>query len=358
MPAISIVANFYNSEKYIDKLIKSVLAQTFTDWELIAVNDCSPGRDSEILHRWENKDSRIRVIDLQQNIGLARAKKVGIDAANGEYIAFTDGDDWFEKDALSTLYSSATNTGSDIVIMEYYRVYPLGVKRRISLCLDSSDYNRRIGQKEFLERFYNIWLGGTRLLSAYWSKFYKADKLKSFNFEFSSKEDTYAEDLDFTRHFLPTLDSVTFISYSGYNWRYGGISSMVKPYEYFKVDRILSTYSRRYEAALRLIDRYSVDQSRRSITHEAMEVLTEVLERFTYPLIKAKVGDQDIQEAIQKHLLNTQLCKERQIFESQTSNPLAVAIMHQDACAICDKMKKRYAEQWKTRLVRRILSFL
>ncbi len=133
---------------------------------------------------------------------------------------------------------------------------------------------------------------------------------------------------------------------------------MVKPYEYFKVDRILSTYSRRYEAALRLIDRYSVDQSRRSITHEAMEVLTEVLERFTYPLIKAKVGDQDIQEAIQKHLLNTQLCKERQIFESQTSNPLAVAIMHQDACAICDKMKKRYAEQWKTRLVRRILSFL
>ncbi len=122
MPAISIVANFYNSEKYIDKLIKSVLAQTFTDWELIAVNDCSPGRDSEILHRWENKDSRIRVIDLQQNIGLARAKKVGIDAANGEYIAFTDGDDWFEKDALSTLYSSATNTGSDIVIMEYYRV--------------------------------------------------------------------------------------------------------------------------------------------------------------------------------------------------------------------------------------------
>lgn len=77
-PLVSIVANFYNSASFIPKLVKSVLAQTYGQWELIAVNDCSPGRDREVLERWAatpEAGGRIRVINNPANQGITRAKQ-------------------------------------------------------------------------------------------------------------------------------------------------------------------------------------------------------------------------------------------------------------------------------------------
>ena len=107
MAQISIVVPVYNAEKYIEQTIDMVRAQTFTDWELILVEDCSKDNSQTVLKRKteELQDSRIRVIYKEQNEGAAKARNTGIEAATGRYMAFLDADDvWMEdklKDELS-----------------------------------------------------------------------------------------------------------------------------------------------------------------------------------------------------------------------------------------------------------------
>ncbi len=95
MPKISIVVPVYNAEKYIEQTISMVQKQTFTDWELILVEDCSKDKSREVLQRImdEQPDSRIRVIYKEKNEGAAKARNTGLMEAKGEYLAFLDADD-------------------------------------------------------------------------------------------------------------------------------------------------------------------------------------------------------------------------------------------------------------------------
>lgn len=103
MPQISIVVPVYNAEKYIEKTIDMVRAQTFTDWELILVEDCSKDNSQAVLKRKmeELQDSRIHVIYKEQNEGAAKARNTGIEAASGRYLAFLDADDIWKEDKLA-----------------------------------------------------------------------------------------------------------------------------------------------------------------------------------------------------------------------------------------------------------------
>lgn len=94
MPRVSIVMPVYNGEKFISESIDSVLDQTFTDWELIIVNEFGSNKETtEIIHRYEKKDSRIKVIQNEQRLRIAESLNVGMRNAAGEYIARMDSDD-------------------------------------------------------------------------------------------------------------------------------------------------------------------------------------------------------------------------------------------------------------------------
>ena len=97
---ISIIVPVYNSEKFIKDTIKTVEEQTYENWELLLVNDCSTDNSKKIIEEYEKKDKRIKLIDLEQNSGAAIARNTGIDRANGKYIAFLDSDDLWEKEKL------------------------------------------------------------------------------------------------------------------------------------------------------------------------------------------------------------------------------------------------------------------
>ncbi len=116
MSIISIIVPVYNVEKYIDRCIKSILAQTFTDFELILVDDGSPDRCGEICDGYAESDNRIRVIH-QKNSKLSAARNVGMDIAVGKWIAFIDSDDWIHKDYLKILINGALDD-TDIVVCE------------------------------------------------------------------------------------------------------------------------------------------------------------------------------------------------------------------------------------------------
>ena len=114
-PAISIIVPVYNAEQYLQRTIASILMQTFSDTEIIFVDDGSEDRSQEIIEQYAKKDSRIILLQQEhQNAGAARNK--GLSIARGEYLSFLDADDFFEPGMLETAYQTAVEENSDIVV--------------------------------------------------------------------------------------------------------------------------------------------------------------------------------------------------------------------------------------------------
>ena len=97
---VSIITPVYNAAAYITETIESVLAQTYTNWEMLIVNDCSKDSTVEIVQSYAAKDKRIKLINLKQNSGAAAARNTAIQNAKGRYIAFLDSDDLWKKEKL------------------------------------------------------------------------------------------------------------------------------------------------------------------------------------------------------------------------------------------------------------------
>jgi glycosyltransferase involved in cell wall biosynthesis len=97
---ISIVMPLYNSEKYISESIESVLSQTYNHWELIVVDDKSTDNSSMIVESYAHKDNRVKLINLDTNVGPTKARNRAIEEANGRYISFLDSDDMWLPDKL------------------------------------------------------------------------------------------------------------------------------------------------------------------------------------------------------------------------------------------------------------------
>lgn len=98
----SIIIPVYNVEQYLRACLDSVLAQTFSDWETVCVNDGSTDGSLSVLEEYEKKDHRLRIIS-QPNGGLSAARNTGLAAAQGDYVVFVDSDDWVEPSMLSRL---------------------------------------------------------------------------------------------------------------------------------------------------------------------------------------------------------------------------------------------------------------
>ena len=104
MPAISVIVPVYQGERYIEKCVESVTKQTFSDWELLIINDCSTDGTAAICDACAAKDDRIRVFHKKKNAGVSEARNLGLREAKGECIAFLDSDDRLEFRALETMW--------------------------------------------------------------------------------------------------------------------------------------------------------------------------------------------------------------------------------------------------------------
>lgn len=117
-PAVSLLVAVYNTETYIERCLESLLNQSLSNIEIILVNDGSTDKSPEIMEVYEKRDERIRVIH-QNNQGLGAVRNRGIEAAQGEFIAFIDADDWIKPDYCLRMYEKAKAGGDDLVICEY-----------------------------------------------------------------------------------------------------------------------------------------------------------------------------------------------------------------------------------------------
>ena len=116
MVDVSVIIPVFNTEKYLDRCLDSVLGQTLRDIEVLCVDDLSTDGTPALLERRAAADSRLKVLRMDQNGGPGKARNRALNAAEGRYVCFLDSDDWIEPDFLEKMYSAAEETGRPVVI--------------------------------------------------------------------------------------------------------------------------------------------------------------------------------------------------------------------------------------------------
>ena len=163
---VSVITPSYNSSKFIDECVNSVISQSYTNWELLIVDDCSDDSSKELLLDLERRDERIQVIFLDNNLGAANARNVAILKAKGKYIAFLDSDDSWDSQKLYkqisfmikneiafsyTSYQSISENGLDIIRVinaPYKMSYNNYLKNTIIGCLTVVIDKEKVGDFE------------------------------------------------------------------------------------------------------------------------------------------------------------------------------------------------------------------
>ena len=168
---ISIVVPIYNVEQYINKCVTSLITQTYSNIEIILVDDGSPDDSPKIIDELSKKDNRIIVIH-KKNGGVSSARNVGIEASTGEYILFVDGDDYVDNDFVQYFYD-LINKSVDIDIGINYSKYSISDKK------NGNDDIKVRDSKQIIVDLY-----AERLNVAVWNKIYRKSFLDRYNIRF------------------------------------------------------------------------------------------------------------------------------------------------------------------------------
>lgn len=118
-PAISVIMPAWNAEKYIRESIDSVVNQSFSDWELIVIDDCGDDSTVEIVNDYARNDSRIKLLHTPSNQGVAKARNLGVSAAAGDWVAFLDSDDLWAPEKLELQSRRIAETDAQIIYSSY-----------------------------------------------------------------------------------------------------------------------------------------------------------------------------------------------------------------------------------------------
>jgi len=236
MASVSIVVPIYNMEAYLARCLDSLLAQTCTDLEIIAVNDGSQDASLSILECYARRDSRIVVLD-RENGGVSAARNVGIQAARGKYIGFVDPDDWVDESMYGDMYEQAVQEDADIVMCAYVREYGTHAKEKGFQLPDKSVYRDEELQKNMTRRLVGPLgeeLANPEYLDAWgtvWSKIYRAELIKANNLQFVDLSVVGSnEDSLFNIHAFYRARSFVFLNRPFYHYWRANAASITSAY--------------------------------------------------------------------------------------------------------------------------------
>ena len=235
-PLISIIIPVYNIEKYLPQCLDSVVGQTYENLEIICVNDQSPDGSLDILKDYAERDSRIKIID-KQNEGVSVARNQAIQNAHGEYIMFIDGDDWIDIQTCEEALKIARCRNADVVLFSYVREF-----QEISSPKTIFKENEIIFDKEGCRNLCRRMAGpyGDELatpenmdaLCTIWGKLYRSDIIKSNNISFYDIREigTY-EDGIFNLNLFHHIEKAVFLNQHFYHYRKTNTTSITSRYK-------------------------------------------------------------------------------------------------------------------------------
>lgn len=200
----SIVVPVYNVEKYLRECLESILNQTFTDFELILVDDGSKDSSPLICDEYAQKDGRIKVIH-KQNGGLSDARNVGTNEAKGKYIVYIDSDDYYcDNDFLTKLYQKAHETGADVIAYKFKK-YLEDENEFVECTFNCPDFDK----KDSLAERIDYLVKQDAFYCSAWSKSFKRSIVSENNIEF--EKGLLGEDQEWYYHLLLIISSIEFL---------------------------------------------------------------------------------------------------------------------------------------------------
>lgn len=226
MCRVSVIVPVYQVEAYLPRCIDSILAQTFTDFELILVNDGTKDGCPAIMQRYADQDARIRQVH-KENGGLSSARNAGLDVARGEYIAFVDSDDYIAPTLLADAVRAADETGAQQVLFNYQLVID-GEEKGAYLHFEEETIDvDRLGLAQY---FYRYWMPYKHGQEA-WSKLYRRSVIEENGLRFAPNNEVFAEDTLFSAMYLMHTHVIAALNqpYVYYIQRGDSLMGMKKP---------------------------------------------------------------------------------------------------------------------------------
>lgn len=240
-PYFSVILPIYNVELYLERCVRSILEQDFSDYELILVNDGSKDASGQICDRLAAQYEHIRVVH-KENGGLSSARNAGTEVARGEYVWWVDSDDWVDLGALSVLHDATCQTKPDVVKFDHIRAareqIPVVTNAAAGMYQERRDLDKLIGQAFYTPSKY--------VLSA-WSHIYKREFLEKNHLAFVSERLIVSEDYLFTLQTLLHASKILVLKKCLYFYeeRMGSLSQQYKkdaPKKYTELYRQLREY--------------------------------------------------------------------------------------------------------------------
>lgn len=179
-PKISVIVPIYNAEIYLRRCVDSLLAQTFTDFELLLIDDGSPDNSGQICDEYAQKDHRVRVFH-KKNGGVASARQMGTDVAQGEYIIHADPDDWVDAFMLAEMYDVIVAKDADLLFTNFF------IDR-----IDGIKYKKQQTELSSQELLKNILKGN--VMGVLWNKLIKRELYKKYKIRYI-EDINYCEDV-------------------------------------------------------------------------------------------------------------------------------------------------------------------
>ena len=205
MPVISVIVPVYNVEKYISMCIDSILAQTFSDFEVLLIDDGTPDKSGEICDEYAKRDNRIRVFH-KDNDGASSARNFGLDNATGEWVTFIDADDWVSTSFIENLYNPILTDNT----LEFVQAGCTNYRNNEIAEIEQ--------QYEFLLSDNPVYLfNHFRGLTV--SKLFNLNIIRTNELNFDEKM-RIGEDMAFTLDYILHIKKYCFISEVGYYYRY------------------------------------------------------------------------------------------------------------------------------------------
>lgn len=206
---ISVIIPVYNVEDYLHVCINSVLKQSYNDFEIICVDDASTDLSLKILEYFSKKDSRVKILKNDSNHGPGYSRNRGLEVAQGKYVSFLDGDDWFSPNTFEILIEKAEKDNLDLLmfknIVYYEKLHKFGME----------EYYDMEFMNKFENQVFNHWdLDKTKLFemsNAPWNKFYLKSFLDDNNIRFPN-ENLIHEDNPFFYNVITSAQRVSLIN--------------------------------------------------------------------------------------------------------------------------------------------------
>ncbi len=216
VPDISIVIPVFNAEDYLADCLKSVLAQTFQNFEVILVDDGSRDSSGKICDDFVSSDPRIRVFHIA-NSGPAAARNHGLDWVRGQTIFFLDADDWLPENSLEILFKGFTETKADIILGEFCRVSESGIQKSVLGVPDERLLLDEAGILAEAVRYLNA--SNKNLAFAFtWGRLLKSSVIMENHLRFDETLHTF-EDVSFNFDYLKHANSMLMLNHPVYMHR-------------------------------------------------------------------------------------------------------------------------------------------